>query len=123
MNVKHCNGCDQDLPLSSFYKRGPNGLQAKCKTCQNEGRKKYVKPHEVSRRRHGFTDEEYTEIMAKAVDGCEVCGRDMGSKICFDHDHESGKFRGLLCHNCNTMLGLAKDNVHTLEKAILYLKK
>ena len=123
MNIKYCSKCDQHLPYSNFYKRGENGLQAKCKVCQNKGRSSYVKPHEVSRCRHKFSDEEYSEIMSRVPEGCEICGGCMGEKVCFDHCHDTGKFRGLLCHRCNTMLGLAKDNSHTLEQAILYLKK
>ena len=44
------------------------------------------------------------------------------STLNVDHCHETGKIRGLLCHNCNRALGLFKDNVEFLERAILYLK-
>ena len=40
-----------------------------------------------------------------------------------DHSHETGKVRGLLCHNCNMLLGHSKDNINTLENAIMYLNK
>lgn len=39
-----------------------------------------------------------------------------------DHCHTTGKIRGLLCHNCNTALGLIKDNIDTLSMLISYLK-
>jgi len=39
-----------------------------------------------------------------------------------DHDHETGKFRGMLCHHCNRGLGNFKDKIENLEKAIEYLK-
>ena len=123
METKYCSKCDQHLPCSDFYRRGEKGLQAKCKTCQNKGRSAYTKTHEVSRRRHKLSDQEYSEIMSRVPEGCEICGNSMGEKVCFDHCHDTGKFRGLLCHRCNTMLGLAKDNSQTLENAILYLKK
>lgn len=51
---------------------------------------------------------------------CELCGN--GGKICFDHNHETGKFRGWICHRCNVILGLAKEEVIILEKLIEYLK-
>lgn len=44
-------------------------------------------------------------------------------KLVVDHCHDTGKIRGLLCHNCNRALGLLKDSVHTLESAIDYLEK
>jgi len=52
---------------------------------------------------------------------CELCGK--SGRICFDHDHKTGKFRGYICHNCNVVLGLIKDNSKILELMIEYLKK
>lgn len=53
-------------------------------------------------------------------DNCEICG-DFG-RICFDHDHGNGKFRGWICHRCNTSLGLVKDNKEILNALIKYLE-
>jgi AcrR family transcriptional regulator len=39
-----------------------------------------------------------------------------------DHDHETKKVRGLLCGNCNHLLGKAHDHVEVLERAIVYLR-
>ena len=39
-----------------------------------------------------------------------------------DHNHETGEFRGILCINCNSMLGMAKDSPRILAKAIGYLE-
>jgi len=43
------------------------------------------------------------------------------SPWCCDHDHVTKQFRGWICHNCNTGLGLFKDNPETLTMAIKYL--
>jgi len=40
-----------------------------------------------------------------------------------DHNHTSGKVRGLLCSNCNILLGLVKEDVKVLAKAVAYLNK
>jgi hypothetical protein len=40
-----------------------------------------------------------------------------------DHNHETGKFRGILCLKCNSLLGMAGDSARVLAKAIGYLEK
>lgn len=55
---------------------------------------------------------------------CDICGGppDRGHKnLCIEHDHETGDFRGLVCSTCNSGLGMFKDNLDLLEKAIKYL--
>lgn len=55
---------------------------------------------------------------------CEVCnelGSNFKKGLCLDHNHQTNKFRGWLCTNCNTALGLTKDNPLILEKLIKYL--
>lgn len=45
-----------------------------------------------------------------------------GHLLCFDHDHETGVFRGWLCHNCNKAIGLLGDTVEGVKKAVRYLE-
>ena len=52
---------------------------------------------------------------------CELCGS-LSNRICFDHDHETGKFRGWICHRCNATLGFVEDSEELLEKMINYLR-
>lgn len=69
--------------------------------------------------------------MFKQQDGkCAICGSEgfilnpkQELKLVVDHCHKSGKVRGMLCHNCNRALGLFKDSVESLNKAIDYLNK
>ncbi len=44
------------------------------------------------------------------------------SAWCVDHDHKTGKFRGVLCQDCNSALGRVKDSIKTLERLVAYLK-
>lgn len=55
-------------------------------------------------------------------DVCELCGDPPGkNRLALDHDHATGKFRGWLCMKCNTALGMLKDRIDLLHKAIAYL--
>lgn len=52
---------------------------------------------------------------------CKICAEKM-VKVNIDHDHETGRVRGLLCMPCNMGLGLFKDNIRRLAAAIVYLE-
>ena len=125
--MKHCHRCDTTKPLTEFYRRtykrtGEVKYQSKCKACQAEERRYYYKPHQDTRRKLKITDEEYATLMEKSQGGCEVCNTPL-ERVCIDHCHTTGRVRGVLCHNCNTALGLVGDNVATLTKLIQYLER
>ena len=69
--------------------------------------------------KHGVTPERYAQLLAA---GCAICQAQPGV-LQFDHDHMTGVFRGLLCHGCNTGLGLFKDNAASLRAAADYLEE
>jgi len=52
---------------------------------------------------------------------CEICGG-LG-RICYDHDHKTGKFRGWICLRCNVAIGMVKENTETLMALADYIKK
>ncbi|NCA22781.1 MAG: hypothetical protein EBS86_16815, partial [Crocinitomicaceae bacterium] len=54
---------------------------------------------------------------------CYICLCTFDNNAHIDHDHKTGKVRGLLCRECNLLLGFSRDNIHLLEKAISYLQK
>lgn len=60
-------------------------------------------------------------ICGKPADECKRDGKYVHRPLFIDHDHTTGQIRGLLCDNCNFILGHAKDNIHILENAIKYL--
>ena len=55
---------------------------------------------------------------------CECCGEPLrgGRGTNWDHDHETGKFRGWICNGCNCALGYARDSIETLQKLENYLR-
>jgi hypothetical protein len=70
--------------------------------------------------RHGLTEEEYNKLTINVT--CEICEHEMGTP-CVDHDHKTGKVRGVLCRECNSALGLFMDDPDILRKAIDYLER
>ena len=64
---------------------------------------------------------EKIEIIAgrKKPNRCDIC--QVEGRICFDHDHNTGKFRGWLCEHCNVILGFARDDSDLLVRLAEYL--
>ena len=120
--MKTCSTCNTDKPLTEFHKRtyssGNVGYQSKCKTCSTSVRGKYYKPHSKIKYQLGLSWDQVQEITSPGK--CAACGST--DRLCIDHDHQTNEVRGLLCHNCNTALGLVGDNLDTLSNLITYLR-
>ena len=72
-----------------------------------------------------FKLNDYFLLVEKQENRCAICNRhrsELTYDLCVDHDHITGKIRGLLCHKCNCGLGIFKDNVEILQKSINYLQ-
>lgn len=52
---------------------------------------------------------------------CAICGYDLNGRMHVDHDHRTGEIRGLLCSNCNTGIGLLREDARVLQNALDYL--
>lgn len=81
------------------------------------------------KRKYGLTEEDFNFAREQQKFCCWICGKHENTfkrgrfeKLVVDHDHETKELRGLLCDPCNNMLGRARDNIETLQKAIEYLK-
>ena len=74
-----------------------------------------------------LTGEQYAKMAREQNNRCAICYRMELAKntryLSIDHDHVTGEIRGLLCIKCNTILGMAGDNVEILTNAINYLKR
>jgi len=75
------------------------------------------------KRYFGITLKKYDELLNKQNNGCAICDGPPGKRsFSVDHDHITGKVRGLLCRGCNVGIGNLKDDPKLLEKAITYIK-
>ena len=116
--MKACARCKKDVIV---YKRWTNKRKHDnlCSTCKGHIRslKKF----------YNMTIDEYDEILQEQNGKCAICCTQkpdgQKARFCVDHDHETGRVRGLLCNKCNTLLGCAHDSIQILENAIFYIKQ
>lgn len=72
-------------------------------------------------RKYGMTPADLERMMAEQGGACAICGRPLGEDIAVDHDHETGKVRGLLHRLCNSGIGMLGEDPAVLSSAIGYL--
>lgn len=78
------------------------------------------------KKKFGITIPEYENMLKTQNYCCAICGiheDDHRTRLVVDHCHKTGKVRELLCSNCNTGIGLLKEDIRNLEKSITYLEK
>jgi hypothetical protein len=145
---KICRTCKKEQPRTSFYadKTKRDGLEARCKQCCVRRSQLYNQAHPdqhaaLSRayaKRHpdrvrstqrlvqyGITMADFEQMLLDQQGQCDICKRQLGTgrSTHVDHDHATGKVRGLLCNACNAVLGYARDLPATLLAAAEYLRK
>lgn len=78
------------------------------------------------KKNYGITTEDYNKMFEDQEGCCAICGKhqkDINKKLAVDHDHVTGKVRGLLCHKCNIGMGHFNDDINLLGIVIEYLSK
>jgi hypothetical protein len=121
---KVCKICKDEKDHSKFpkIKKGAKSYpRAFCFDCKSKANFEYDLWKNYRMRLH-----EYQELFKAQNGKCACCGQCEASfkrQLHVDHDHETGKVRGLLCTQCNPGIGYFQDSVERLEKAVAYLKK
>lgn len=116
---KHCKDCEPGSKRPAL-KPGP-----RCATHYRE----FVKAQKkrTAERRdlnvYGLQDGEYDTLYRLQGGRCAICQRATGAtrRLSVDHDHATGKVRGLLCRPCNSMLGHGRDDMAFFRRALDYL--
>jgi hypothetical protein len=132
-----CN-TEKEVNEANFHRltKSKSGFDYYCKECQNKrGMERYYSEkgpeirkknlERVHRYLYGITREERHKIFEAQGRKCAACKSEFpGNKHgwVLDHDHETSKVRGVLCHSCNVALGSVKDFTSRLEALITYLK-
>ena len=127
---KRCVKCEQQLSRDKFYVRKETGRPASwCKRCiykanrerrlADGGRAQGVS---LRRFRYGLEPADIEAMAQEQGHRCAICRRERGSRdLHIDHDHATGRVRGLLCPSCNMGLGQFRDSDEMLMAAITYL--
>ena len=137
--MKSCSKCGIQKALTEFPKRidSPDGYRNHCKLCRKSYNQEYQKQNHTQLRNYKLQriykiSIEVLQMLYETQQGaCAICKVPLTLKKNskgvsveqVDHNHTTGKVRGLLCLNCNTALGLLKDNVNVLQEAKKYLEK
>lgn len=114
---KHCMGCDEVKPWSEWHRNATasDGLSTRCKACRAiEGRAGHLK------RKYGMTEAERDAMVAEQFGICCICLAAPAEHV--DHDHETGRVRGVLCFSCNAALGQFKDQPDVIRRAAAYVE-
>ena len=143
--MRACRDCEEEKSLDEFinnkvFKDGKDTLCILCnrkrvkqwRKREPELRKEQVKKESgksYTQNKHlkalyGITYIEYNKMFTEQNGCCAICGihqSKLKKRLFVDHNHSTGKIRKLLCHHCNAMLGMAKENTTTLLNAIDYL--
>ena len=85
--------------------------------------KKYARKAHL-KRRYGISEDLFQFLVDQQGNKCAICGKPEPTRpvLSVDHNHRTGKVRGLLCSKCNLGLGYFQDNPTTLDKASEYLR-
>ena len=151
MNTKSCLKCGVKKPFNEFWKcsKSKDGYAARCIKCKKEdhakwerdnpdkageGQRRWKTKHpekykEVTRRGNlkrynGMTIEDYDELYQKQKGCCPICKKhstELGKVFHVDHNHITGKVRGLLCNRCNVALGMLAENIDNAKMMVQYI--
>jgi hypothetical protein len=118
--MKMCSKCRNNLSDDNFSpSSGGKYLRPECKKCS----KKLAKERLELKKIYGSPSKEHIcPICLKYEEELLGTGGNAGVWT-IDHDHNKNKFRGFLCHNCNRGIGIFKDDIDRLQRAVRYLKE
>lgn len=136
-DTRVCSKCHERKPLSEFGLRdNRRWFRSQCKPCERRKSLEWSRanPERAAannrkacwRARYGITEAEYCAMLAAQDGKCLICGAtkpdDTRKYMYVDHNHRTGKIRGLLCGKCNTGIGVFHESIYRMERAIAYLR-
>jgi len=105
-----------------WYKNNPE----RARNAQQKWQKNNPEKVRALRIKHAWkmSPEEYDGFIDKEGTLCPICKKSFGEVApCLDHNHKTGKIRGVLCRRCNSGIGLLCENIDILLSAVEYLRR
>ena len=149
--MKRCSKCGVEKPLAEFSPRpdSPDGYRRQCRECREGAKADWYQRNQETvaqkqrewreqnadwykkrqrrntlRRLYNLTPEQYHDMLDAQDGKCAICqAPPNGERLAVDHDHATGKVRGLLCRRCNQVLGQFEDRPQWLRAAADYLEE
>jgi len=115
---KKCPKCERVLPRDSHFPKlntGKKRIKAYCLECNSAYQRAWKLDSEYQ-----LTQDRYESMLKEQGGVCLICYS--SNKLVIDHDHSTGKVRGILCDHCNRGLGYFRDNPESLLTAANYLE-
>lgn len=116
--MKDCPDCRRVFPRGDLagtgYCRECHNRRGRESRARNGGNRRYR-----LRGRYGIDLEDVAAMFAAQQGLCASCGLQEARDV--DHDHGTGRVRGLLCPPCNTGLGKLGDSAENVRRAVAYL--
>lgn len=121
--------CSHECTWKYRNNKRSNGRTKKCKACSelyedstrvnNSIFCQECSKHKSEFYKYGLSGKETQKL--KEIKQCQICASN--DTLSIDHDHSTGKIRGVLCRRCNTSLGSFQDSEELLQNAINYLRR
>jgi hypothetical protein len=120
---------------------------SRCIDCHNRWSAEYYRNSSLRRdnqrrsyikRKYGVSLDDLERLLQAQGERCAICGKSWQEcapakrsqyepwfllHLCVDHDHETGKVRGLLCNGCNAGIGMFEEDLARFESAVAYLRR
>jgi hypothetical protein len=114
--VVSCDVCGRPVPASRHQRRAEGGVCSYL--CQRIDQRARI---------YGITGRDCLQLLKRQGGLCAICGCSLldegGWRINIDHDHRTGRVRGILCRRCNLGLGLFNDDPSRLARAAEYVRR
>lgn len=118
---------DRRIKSSAYYHLHKREISVARKAAWREIGSKKFRSYDLMRK-YGLKVEDYDAMLKQQNGGCAVCGSSSSGlsdtrALAIDHNHQTGKIRGVLCHPCNRALGLLREDEKIIMSLLKYKQK